>query len=297
MSRNRAKRRFAQRWLWVWGLLAGVLLACGVPVNELNDLLITPTAVSKTPLPTAEPMPNSQPLSQPTPPPTAVVPQPPLSLDLEPTTPIIGPSASYEQIWAESDDQQVRLRLPLAQPLLLLVNPESGLDVAFTLLDEAGEIITSVDERGAGEPELLPFTLTDTVEQAQGYSVVVSVVGRDSTSAAYASTVAVLDLDGAGEETVRLDVTAVLEADEIGRHNLPATAGQAFFFLLEPDSTLDPLLELYTPGGFLFTEDSGGVGEPESRLFVAGLTTTYQLVIFPFGDSTGSYRLRAIALP
>ncbi len=293
MIKNRAERRFAQRWLWVWGLLAGALLACGVPVNELNDLLTPPTAVSETPLPTPEPLPHSQPLSQPTPPPTAVLPQPALSLGLEPTTAVLGPGATYQQIWADSDEQQVRLRLPVAQPLLLLVNPEPGLDVAFTLLDEAGEIISRVDERGAGEPELLPFM----GEQAWEFSLMVSAVGRASASAAYASTVAVLDLGVVGGDTVLLDVTAVLEPDEVGRHNLPATAGQAFFLLLEPDSTLDPLLELYTPGGFVFTEDRGGLGEPESRLFVADMTTTYQLVIFPFRGSSGRYRLRAIGLP
>lgn len=291
MRRNSVERHFSQRWLWVWGLLAVALLACGVPVNELNELLTTPTAVSQ-PLPaTTAPLPHSQP----TPPPTAVVPQPPLSLALAPTTPILGPGASYTQQWTgavnASQTPPLSLRLPEGRQLLLLVNPTAGLDVTFTLLDETGETIQRVNERGAGAAELLPFTATG----EQAYSLQVSAVGSGA-DVAPAYTVAVIDLDAPGGEAVRLDTTAVLASTDVGRHSFPATVGETFFILLEPDSTLNPLLELYSPTGFIFSENRGGPGEPESRVFAATTTTTYQLVIFPFGGSSGSYRLRAISL-
>lgn len=285
MRKSSVERRFSTRWLWVWGLLAGALLACGVPVNELNELLTTPTAVSAPPPIT----PTTLPHSQPTPPPTAVVPQPPLSLGLEPTIPILGPGASYTQNWS-ANPEVIQLRLPAERPLLLLVTPTAGWDVRFTLSAEMGEAVMELDERGAGEPELLFLT----PERAQLYEMALTAVGRTPPMEA-AYTVVVLDLE-AGGDAVRLDTTAVLEPTDIGRHSFAATAGETFFFLLEPDSTLDPLLELYTPNGFLFSEDSGGPGAPESRLFTANRTANHQLVIFPFGGSAGSYRLRAISL-
>ncbi|MCA9981800.1 MAG: hypothetical protein KDD89_13235, partial [Anaerolineales bacterium] len=228
--------------------------------------------------------------AQPTAPPTAVVPQPALSLSLATTTPVLGPGASYEQ--PEGGEQRVQLRLPVGRPLLLLANPAAQLDVALRLADAAGETLATADERGAGEPELILFTAVD------ASPLWLTVSPSDDTAVPY--TVAVLNVGDADYEAVVVDVTAVLD-NEVGRHDLLAEPGQAFFLLLEPDSTLDPLLELYAPGGFLFTEDAGGVGEVETAVFVAPAnasdSTTYQIVVFPFGGSSGAYRLRVIALP
>jgi hypothetical protein len=280
-----------------WGLiLLLVSWGCSFPLTLLEGVAVTPTVPALVSPISTEVADGDESAGENVgtsfvtpPPPVPFTPAPPLSLELAPTTPRLVPGGHYTNA-SGAVETEMELLLPANRPLLLLLNPSQELGVEGVVETVTGERVTALPTAGAGEPLVQPLTVdTDGV-----YRLRLRLVG--AAGLPYGVTLLdVAEMEGMG--FVVVDATAVLPPNEISRHPLPAQAGENYFILVEPDSTLDPLLELYAPGGFLFTEDSGGVGAPESTLFTAETTATYQIIIFPFGGSSGSYRLRAILLP
>ncbi|MEM9775884.1 MAG: hypothetical protein AAF902_15010 [Chloroflexota bacterium] len=104
-----------------------------------------------------------------------------------------------------------------------------------------------------------------------------------------AAQLSVVELDSSQAKVV--DTADFVGPSELRRTELILNENATYVVILQPDATLDGVVELYDTAGIRDSRDEGGVGEAEILVFSAPQAAEWALVTYSFLDSAGSYTL------
>jgi hypothetical protein len=172
-----------------------------------------------------------------------------------------------------------------------------GLDLLLELYDADNEMVGYADRAFEGGEELLAA-----VELSGGrYTIVVREYFGGTGSYTLSARIAEPpDLDAINQGDIDLDETAsgLLDFDE--RHAWTFSAAGPLnadiILTVSPDSTLDPVLELYGPNGFLIERvDRNLSGSGEEIVGVEMESGEYTILVYDYFGEAGSYELTVVA--
>lgn len=206
---------------------------------------------------------------------------------------IIAPPESVSGNLQKGQQDIWSLFLDESQYLSLHLKPEGNqLDLAATIIDPTGRVITNLDNGYTNSSErgvdiLLP--------EAGRYLLAISELSKQAGSYSLDAALSITPTF-AGRGEILLDETVQNQMPAEARHlwAFSGTAGQNISLVLKPlQHTLDVILNVYSPDGTrLVALDEGFSGDPE---VVSGLvlpvTGTYTIVVSNFGSTGGAYAL------
>jgi hypothetical protein len=173
-----------------------------------------------------------------------------------------------------------------------------SLDLVLELYNADNEQIAYADRTFEGGEERLAAV---DIPDSGRYTIVI----RDYFGEAGSYTLSVQeaeppDLDAADQGDIELDetVSSALGFDERHAWTFDSTGPMNVDIILtvEPDSTLDPVLELYGPNGFLVDRvDRNLQGEGEELLDIELGAGEYTILVYDYFGEAGSYELTIIA--
>ncbi len=175
---------------------------------------------------------------------------------------------------------------------ITLTPEEENIDLTLTLIDPSGNVLVSIDNGFAADPE----SLTD-FQLSQDGTYIIEVgeffheVGRYTISLQLSDE---LQFGGGGRIEFGQEISSDLANDTSHNWLFSGTAGQSVTILLTPlDDQLDPILELESPDeALLFTLDEGFAGDAEVVTgFELEVTGDYIITVYGFAGNSGNYTL------
>ena len=197
---------------------------------------------------------------------------------------IEAPSASGTQSYVELDVTSPQVDASDDTQEGKPVKEDPGLDVELEVINPAG-VGTSTDQKAAGGGEHATFG------GAPGqYLVVVRDHGTGiGPFEITATTLDVTTLSADGTETGEVTAT-----DGVAAFAVEVPVDGAVELTVQPDETLDPMVDIVDPGGFTLTFDSVAAGEAEvPTLSDSGL---HIVRVSGYGGTTGSFQIAATTL-
>lgn len=175
---------------------------------------------------------------------------------------------------------------------ITLTPEEENMDLTLTLIDPSGNVLVSIDNGFAGDPE----SLTDILLSEDGTYIIevgefFNEVGRYTVSLLLADE---LQFGGGGRIEFGQEIRSDLANDTQHNWIFSGTAGQSVTILLVPlDDQLDAIMELESPDGeLLFTLDEGFAGDAEVvNGFDLEVTGDYIITVYGFAGNSGNYTL------
>ena len=93
-----------------------------------------------------------------------------------------------------------------------------------------------------------------------------------------------------------VDTAEFVAESELKRTELVLAEGGTYVVILQPDETLDAVIELYDTNGIRDSSDTGSVGEAEILVFSSPVAAEWALVIYSFLNSAGGYTLEVFEI-
>jgi hypothetical protein len=193
----------------------------------------------------------------------------------------IGDSVSGA-IEASNRSSVFQFEVPPGQPLVVEVVPDDSLDPVLDVRSPGG-LDQYADAGGTGGVESVVID-----GSVAGQSLVI-VTGYGSTTGDYELSIRPADvMDVAVGESVSGGIGA---GNPGGVYQFEAPPGQPLVVEVEPDGSLDPVLNVRPPDGLYEYADAGGSGASEEVAVDNPVAGRYLVVVTGSGSTTGEYQL------
>ena len=175
---------------------------------------------------------------------------------------------------------------------ITLTPEEANIDLTLTLIDPSGNVLVSIDNGFAADPE----SLTDILLSEDGTYIIevgefFNEVGRYTVSLLLSDE---LQFGGGGRIEFGQEISSDLADDTSHSWLFSGTAGQLVTIILTPlEDQLDAIMELQSPDEvLLFTLDEGFAGDAEViNGFELEVTGDYIITVYGFAGNSGNYTL------
>jgi hypothetical protein len=175
---------------------------------------------------------------------------------------------------------------------ITLTPEEANIDLTLTLIDPSGNVLVSIDNGFAADPE----SLTDILLSEDGTYIIevgefFNEIGRYTVSLLLSEE---LQFGGGGRIEFGQEISSELADGTSHNWLFNGTAGQSVTIILTPlDNQLDAIMELESPDeALLFALDEGFAGDAEVVTgFELTVTGDYIITVFGFAGNSGSYTL------
>ena len=175
---------------------------------------------------------------------------------------------------------------------ITLTPEEENVDLTLTLIDPSGNVLVSIDNGYAADPE----TLTDILLPENG-TYIIEAEEFFNEAGRYTVTLLLSDepqFGGGGRMEFGQEINSELAENDEHNWIFHGTAGQSVTIILTPlDDQLDAILELESPNGEgLVDLDEGFAGDPEVITgFELEVTGDYIITVYGFAEHGGNYTL------